>query len=733
MRKISLLNSIIFLSAFLLFQIELIVSKVLLPDFGGSYLVWGSCVVFFQAVLFLGYFLSYYLLRKIGIKRLKPVYLLLFLLPLLGFPGRGFLQIQSVNLSIPLVANVFWYLLLTIGPVFLALSTTSVILQSWLAGSDLEQKNNPYALFALSNLGSFTALVTYPFFFEIFLDLNQQLLLWRSMYFLLLALIVWGVVKVKVNSEHRVTKIWELNGISAQDAWKWLLFSAAGVVMFLSVTNIFTYEIAPIPLLWVVPLCIYLASFVLNFKRRSWSPAWVTDKFYLTFGWSIVLFYIILMRIIPLIAELMIICWFLFHTCMFCQRQLNLTKPANLANLPLFYLIVSFGGFLGGIFTTWLMPLFSVSASEYLLGLALVALALSIGTKYQRFGWGNIFLVAYACIMLMAWPLFFKGYSLWGIIIIFWVFKVCYFQLIKNPRALLLSILLILLFTPWIYSFWTQNKYLYQHRNYYGVYRVYEEDGKILLSHGTTIHGLQYKTKEKEDRPLAYYHRLTPIGSFLSAPSLGPGANIGIIGLGAGGLAAYACAGQEIDYFEIDPDMYFIAQNQFSFLKHSLGKINYIFGDARIKIKESPVNRYNLLIVDAFSGDAIPVHLLTTEAINEYRKHLTKDGIIFFHISNRYLNLIPVLFSNANYLNAYACHKSNLGRAKDDVFATTWFAMSWDNSAYLRLVTEFKWNRYLPGKNRLIRPWTDKYSDMLLIMVANNFLDPLKYFQPFSW
>ena len=731
MRKISLFNSIIFLSAFLLFQIELIVSKILLPDFGGSYLVWGSCVVFFQAVLFLGYFISYYLLRKIGIKRLKSVYLLLFLLPLLGFPGRGFPAIQSVNLSIPLVANVFWYLLLTIGPVFLALSTTSVILQSWLADSDLEQKKNPYALFALSNLGSFAALVTYPFFFEIFLDLDQQLLLWRLMYFALLGLIVWAVVKIGTNSAHRVTKFWDLNGISRQDCWRWLLFSAAGVVMFLSVTNIFTYEIAPIPLLWVVPLCIYLASFVLNFKRQSYSPAWVTDKFYLTFGWSIVLFFIILMRMLPLIVELAAISWLLFHTCMFCQRQLNLTKPANLANLPLFYLIVSLGGFLGGILTTWLMPLISVSTSEYLLGLALIALALSIGTKYQRLGWWNIFLVAYVCIILIAWPHFFKVYSLLGIVIIFWVFKIGYSHLIKKPWALLLSIFLILLLTPLIYSFWTQNEYLYQHRNYYGVYRVYDEDDKTLLTHGTTIHGLQFKAKGKEDQPLAYYHRLTPIGKYLSSTSTRK--NIGIIGLGAGGLAVYAQAGQEIDYYEIDPDMYFIAQNLFSFLKHSSGKINFIFGDARIKIKEAPANRYDLLIVDGFSGDAIPVHLLTTEAINEYRKHLTKDGVILFHISNRYLNLIPVLFSNANYLSAYACHKSNLGAPKDNIFATSWFAMSWDSSAYLRLVTEFKWNQYLPGKNRLIRPWTDKYSDMLLIMGLDNFLNPLKYFQPFYW
>lgn len=694
-------------------------------------MIWGACVVFFQAALFLGYFFSYIVLRKIGIKRFKPFYLVLFFLPLLAFPGKSLPVINPVNLNIALVLNVFRHLFFSIGGVFFVLSTSSVILQSWLGGSDLVEKNNPYALFALSNLGSFAALITYPFLFEIFLDLGQQLLLWRVIYFLLLGLIVLAALTIKVNQENRINKAWSMNGILWQDCFRWLLFSAAGVIMFLSVTNIFTYEIAPIPLLWVVPLCIYLVSFVLNFKRKPWRPAWVVDKFYLTFAYSVVLFFITLMRILPFIVEVILACLFLFHFCMFCQYQLDKTKPANLDNLPLFYLIISLGGFIGGLFTTWAMPLISVSVSEYLLALAVIAWALAIGTKYQRLGWRNIFLVAYVCIMLMAWPLFFRGYNLFGIIIILLFFQICYSNLIKNPRAFLLNILLILLITPLIYSFWTKNNYLYKHRNYYGVYRVYEENGIIVLMNGTTIHGAQFKDKERENQPLAYYHKLTPVGRLLSSPSVGK--NIGVIGLGTGGLAVYARDGQEIDYFEIDPDMYFIAQNLFTFLKHTKAKVNFIFGDARLAIKEVPAKRYNVLVVDAFSGDAIPVHLLTTEAINEYRKHLAEKGIILFHISNRYLDFIPVLFSNANYLNAYACYKSNREVFRNDIFGTSWFAISWDSGSFSKLVTEFKWSKYVPGKDRLIRPWTDKYSSMLLIMRLNDLLDSIRYFKPFYW
>jgi len=611
------------------------------------------------------------------------------------------------------------------------LSTTSVILQSWLRDSDLSEKNNPYALFALSNLGSFVALLSYPFFFEMFLDLNQQLLFWRWMYFLLLGLMVLAVFKIKPIAENRVSKIWSMNGISRQDCWRWLLFSAAGVIMFLSVTNILTYEIAPIPLLWVAPLCIYLVSFVLNFKRLSWSPAWIEDKFYLTFSWSIVLFFIALMDILPMIIELALICGFLFHTCMFCQRQLNKSKPINLSNLPLFYLLISLGGLIGGVFVNWIMPVISVWIIEYLCGLALIALALAIGDKVQRLAWSDIFQITCICLMLIIWPIFFTDYNLFGIIIIFTVFKIYYFKLIKNPFAFFLSIFLIILITPLVYSLWTQNNYLYLRRNYYGVYKVYEERGKNVLRHGTTIHGMQYKDKQREDQPLAYYYKFTPVGRLLSTPN--EINNIGVFGLGTGALAAYAGDGQEIDYFEIDPQMHFIAQNLFTYLKRSRGKINFIFGDARIKIKETKAARYDLLIVDAFSGDAIPVHLLTTEAISEYRKHLTDKGVLLFHISNMYLDFTPVLFSNANYLNAHVCYKDNHAASGADMLASSWLALSWDYDSFHKLVTELGWSQYSSAKSRFMRPWTDKYSNMLLIMNLDNLLDSLKEFKPLKW
>jgi len=732
MRKITVLNGITFLAAFLLFQLELIISKMLLPDFGGSYLVWGACVVFFQTVLFLGYFFACVILRKIGIERFLPFYLGLFLLPLLCFPGRGIPVVQAVNFNFPLVLNVFWRLVLTIGPVFFVLSTVSVVLQAWLADSQLPEKNNPYTLYAVSNLGSFAALITYPFIFEALMSLPSQLLLWRGVYFLLTGLVIFAVASVKVKSETAATKIWSLYGIPKQTSISWFLFSAASVIMFLSVTNIITYEVAPLPLLWVIPLCIYLASFVLNFQPRPWVPAWINDKFYLTFSWSIVLFFLTIIRVLPFVLVLALYCFFLFHACMFCQYQLFRTRPEKSTSLPLYYLIISAGGLLGGMFTTWVMPLISITISEYLLGLAAIALGIAISSKPQALGWRNSFFIVYLCCTLMFWPVFFKHYNFFGLLIIFLIFKICYQRIIENGRALFFSMVMILGLMPFIDSVWTHEFNIYRHRNYYGIYNVYYKDATFVLMHGTTIHGAQFKDAVREKQPLTYYHASTPVGDLLGAPK-SEIETIGLIGLGTGALATYIGPNRSADFFEIDPDMYFVAHDLFTYLKFARGKINFTFGDARLTIKEKPLLRYDVLVVDAFSGDSVPVHLLTVDAIQEYRKHLAPGGVILFHISNRYLNFQPVLFSNANYLNAYCCYKDNPENKKTMAFASSWMALTWDFKSFHHLAKRFKWTRFNPRQDRLMRPWTDRYSNVLSILNLDSIFDSIRYFEPFYW
>ncbi|MCX5715083.1 MAG: hypothetical protein NT033_09890, partial [Candidatus Omnitrophica bacterium] len=300
MRKMFLLNIIVFLAAFLLFQIELILAKAYLPVFGGGYLVWGACVVFFQLVLLLGYFYAHVVIRKIGMRRYLIFHALLLVLPLvLSFPGRALSVVPSQS-GLPVVFFIFRQLAVTIGLVFFILSTTSVISQGWLLSSSLAEAKNPYVLFAVSNLGSFAALLSYPFIFEPLSDIGQQLFLWRLGYLLLVILhfAAWRIVKV-VSKEGDQDK--SFNHSIGRNETAWLLFSAAGVMLFLSVTNIMTYEVAPIPLLWVVPLAIYLVSFVLNFKKKPWCPAWIKDGFHVSAGLSIAFFFLTSKRLFPVI------------------------------------------------------------------------------------------------------------------------------------------------------------------------------------------------------------------------------------------------------------------------------------------------------------------------------------------------------------------------------------------------------------------------------------------------
>lgn len=737
LRKIFVLNSITFLAAFLLFQIELIITKILLPQYGGSYLVWGACVVFFQAALFLGYLYAHIVARKIGIKKYLPFHLGLLFLPLFFFPGRGLAQINYPNWNISLVLSVFGELCLTIGPVFFVLSTISVILQVWLADSALPEKTNPYRLYALSNLGSFVALVSYPFFFEVFFGLNQQIFIWRIAYYVLVALSVSALAMVKVNNpRQREGRLWNAEGIPSRELLRWLLFSAAAVIMFLAVTNILTYEVAPIPLLWVIPLCIYLASFVLNFKQKPWCPEWITDKFYLTLCFSVVIFFLTLRRILPFTLFAVAYCLLLFNLCMFCQRNLYQSKPLDLRQLPLFYLIISFGGFIGGFVNTWIMPVISVSVLEYLLGLVLITFAFALGVRREPLGWRNMRFITYTYTVLILWPLVFKNYNFFGIVFLCLIFQWAYRRLSQNPAALFSGIFLIFCITPIIDSAWTQGNFknIYRHRNYYGLYKVYYADGKIFLMHGTTLHGAQFMDKKKAKEAAIYYHPHTPVGGLLSSTSL-PLKNVGVIGLGSGALAAYGRPQEEFDFFELDPDVSFIAQEIFTYIQDSPAKFNFIFGDARIKIKEAQDKRYDLLIVDAFSADAIPTHLLTVEAIKEYKKHLRENGIILFHISNRYLDLAPVLFNNANYLNAYSCYKNNPAEGANLALASSWFALTWDIKVLEKLVLEFKWlNTYANEyRGKLGRPWTDDYSNLVLVMKLKDFLNSIRFFAPFYW
>jgi hypothetical protein len=742
MKKIYLLYLVNFLAAFLLFQIELIISKIFLPKFGGSYLVWGACIVFFQCVLLAGYGYSHLVTRLAGFLRYRYLHLLVILLPLFFFPGKP-LPVIFANDRIALVIDVFGKLISSVGLVFFVLSTISIISQVWLAESSLSQKDNPFPLYAASNLGSFIALLSYPFIFEYYFDVNIQLAVWRLCYFvfILLYAVTFGAVSLSnnlgpVQRPRSLSGCFNLGGSFKENLY-WLTLSVASTALFLAVTNIITYEIAPCPLLWIIPLCIYLLSFVLNFREIPLCPRWVKEKIHLVIGLSIPLFFVTEMKIFPFIAVIFAYFLCLFAFCMFCQYKLYTSRPQDKERLTAFYLVIASGGFLGGILVTWLVPVLFSATIEFLLGLFILGFALMMKEGFKKVGFYRFRLILYAIAVLFLWPKIFSDYNVFAVVFIFLIFKVIFNEFKTNLHSLYFCLFAILLMATWLLPSWfTEGAYFYAYRNYYGIYRLALKkdrtgEDRIEFLNGTTLHGMQYLDKARRNVPLAYYYPSSPIGKFFTEKIIEP-KQMAVIGLGTGTIAFYIHAGQALDFYELDPVVFKIANRFFTYLKDCPAKINYYFGDARISLAKK-TKIYDVIVVDAFSGDSIPTHLLTIEAITEYKKHLAENGFILFHVSNRYINLVPVLLSNALVVKASASVVS--ADAENELsLGSDWVALTWDRNSQSLLVDKLKWKEGNCGiATKCVRPWTDIYSNLLSMLRFNAMVSSLKRFRPFYW
>ncbi|HPN88729.1 MAG TPA: fused MFS/spermidine synthase [Candidatus Omnitrophota bacterium] len=726
MRPIGLLRTIVFLSAFLLFQIELIVGKTFLPHFGGSYLVWGACLVFFQACLLAGYQYSCFVLENIGIRRYRYYHMILILLPLLSFPGR-LLPAQYVPQNIPFVFDVFWQLFATIGLVFFVLSTSSVLYQSWLASSDLKEKDNPYALFAVSNLGSFLALLSYPFYFELFFDLHLQQYIWRGLYIILILLQLAAVKMISVPLEEKQKLI--RTPTDSKKMLLWLLYGASGVVMFLSATNIMTAEIAPVPLLWVIPLAIYLLSFVLNFKSRPYSPLWIETKSHFIIGFGVVFYFLMNAKIFPVLVSLMLMLCFTFLMCLLAQRKLYQHKPEDIDELPRYYFIISFGGFLGGVIVSWILPLVTTAFLEYFGGFLLISIGLLMEQRTKGKAWYMIYIL-FLISFLISWPVLFPKNDIFSIGSLLVLFVIIFSKLRKYYLNFILSLVVIISLEPIIKNHWSAEENVYESRNYYGTLSVLDSFGVRWLLHGTTIHGAQYLDEAKKPIPLTYYSLKSPVGEVLTSDVFNFKA-IGALGVGTGTIAAYLNGSQAVDFFELDKDVILMAKKYFSFLNRSSGKISYVIGDGRLSLGKTAKNKYDLLILDAFSGDAIPVHLLTKEALELYRTVIRDNGIVLFHVSNRYINAHKALFATAFSLDGQVCYKNDKEK-KGAHFPSNWVAVTWDKESYRHLINDLKWQEVSKESARAVRIWTDHYSTIIPYLDYSRQLKELKEFNLFK-
>ncbi len=662
----------VFLGAFLLFLVEPMAAKQLLPALGGSSAVWLTSLVFFQITLLLGYLYAHWLTRPHAQSWRNYLYLASLAIAIILITTQRLLPAKlSVSSDNP-VTTIFIALTLTIGLPFLLLSSTSPLLQMWFLRAN--GGTIPYRLFALSNAGSLLALVAYPFVVEPNLTLKLQRTLW-SFGFVLYAVLCVVLARQVRSGQQTETPVAEPIGATtpALTKWLWFLLPMAAAMQLSAVTQHLTVNIAAIPLLWMLPLAAYLLSFILAFEFPSLYRRGIVVRLLVVM--LAALGYAISKTDVSLPIGIAII-FFLaeaFLACLFCHAEACALRPHRSAETTLFYLLIAAGGAAGTFFIGILSPL--IFSANYDLAISFfVTAALAIAVTWND-----------------GWPQ----------------------RLLWSTASALLLFFAIMLHTAYGHDA------ILEVRNFYGTLRVKQlptthGDIERMLLNGTIQHGTQLFAPGLTRTPTTYYADNSGIGLALQNCCDGRPRNIGVIGLGTGTLATYGNASDHIRFYEINPLVRPVAQNLFTYLRDSPAQITFVDGDARTSLtRESPQN-FDVLAVDAFSGDAIPLHLLTTEAIELYKKHLAPNGILAFHVSNQYLNLPPEIAQLANAANM----QSKLIESQPDeslgAFRSTWVLLTTSSTFFSR--PEIANAASATPTDAHLRPWTDDYSSILPIL-----------------
>jgi len=661
----------IFLSAFLLFQVQPIIAKTILPWFGGSSAVWSTCMLFFQATLLAGYMYAHGVIKKLDGRRQAYLHIGLLLLSLALLP-----IIPNVAWKPTGEENPTWRILglltTTIGLPYFLLSTTSPLLQAWYSRAN--SGAIPYRLFALSNFASFLALVSYPPFVEPNLTNRSQAIVW-SIGYAVLALVCAASAWFSKEDVTAVTAIETEDGEPApgfKSLALWAGLAACPSILLLTVTTHLTQDVASIPFLWIIPLIIYLLTFILCFESK---------RFY----WRV----IYLSLSLPALAGMAYMLWpdsheltmkqsvglFLaafFVIAMVCHGELVRLKP-HPKHLTLFYVMLSVGGAVGGLFVGLIAPNLFNAYYEFQIGLGVTAILIAIvlmpkDEKKQRI-WGTAMLVVLG------------GYlAFLGIV----------------QRDLMRG-------------------YIKVARNFYGQLRVEQDDDVRKLMHGVINHGTQVTTQEGRRKQSTYYCPSSGVGEATLARDEGVPQRLGVIGLGTGTMASYGRAGDNVRIYEINPIVLQIAKTDFTYITDSPAKVDVAMGDARLSLEREPSNGFDVLAVDAFSGDSIPVHLLTREAFQLFFRHLKPNGILAVHISNRYLDLKPVVTAAASELGKVSLlYERDETDEEPQCYGSTWILVL-DKSIRDTRPRLFEQGFEIfptPG----FRTWTDDYSNLYKIL-----------------
>ena len=733
------------ISAALLFSVQPMFSKMVLPLLGGTPQVWNTAMLFFQATLLAGYAYAHGTSRYLSIPVQASIHVALLLLCIVFLPLAIPEGWQPPTDSDPTL----WQLGLMaacVGGPFFVIAGSAPMLQRWFSGTPHPDAHNPYFLYGASNLGSMTSLLSYPFIIDPLMGLSQQSLTWSIVYGGLIVFTIIAAFLVYRGGAYAKAKD-SVVGKDAPDSgapsidWKlrlrWLFWAFVPSSMMLGVTTYITTDIASAPLLWILPLAIYVGSFILVFSRKQIFTNQLNTLLLFIALCLILLFSISLESFVgnPFIIVGLHFAFF-FVAAVACHKRLADLRP-DAAHLTEFYLLMSVGGVMGGFFNAIIAPQFFIDTIEYPIVIFLACFAryswqeeqslknswvrfraaLSKNTTKTLFTDSHFFaaFIIGAAIFINQFNSQLLNLLLGGIIILLLIDS-------YNKRWLSTFLIgfLILLFPPASAKLLENSTLLHQERNFFGVIRILDtESGVRMLLHGTTNHGVQAIDEDYKMTPISYYGAQSPIQDVMSIYNAQSGdQNIAVIGLGSGVTACYQKDRRRFDFFEIDPSIARIAQDPeyFTYLSDCGSPYSIILGDGRLTLQEKPDDQYDVLSLDAFSSDSIPVHLITSDAIELYRSKVKDDGVIIFHISNRHLDLEPVLALAAEELGMKAVGRVSAGSKVEgtelEYYPTHYVAFSSDPEKIATLKNEGWTDAH---KVDGVKLWTDEYSNIMSV------------------
>ena len=663
----------IFLSAFLLFQVQPLIGKMILPWFGGSAAVWTTCMLFFQMVLLLGYFYSHWVVRHLRPSLQSMVHGSLLLLSLILIPISPSLDWRPLGDENPTL-RILGLLTVSIGLPYFVLSTTGPLLQAWFARE--RSTGVPYRLFALSNFGSMLALLAYPVAVEPVFPTRGQSYLWSGLYALFVLTCVALAWRGRKGEPLALPSQASHPGSRWSQKLLWAALAACPSILMVADTSFLTTHIAPIPMIWVAPLALYLLSFILSFERHGWYQRKVFLPLLVLGLWALAYLPTLGISALPVYTAMGINLAAFFVACMVCHGELARLQP-HPSQLTGYYLMLAVGGVVGGFFVGVIAPYLFNSNYELSIGMVLTggvaALAVFSSTRPRPSRW-------------------------------------------RKPATVFTALVLVALAWIRVGDHKDENDGAdVMLRNFYGTLKVFsdEKDGYRSMIHGQITHGRQFTAPDKQDLPTTYYSPSGGAGkAMLIQAAQGP-MRVGVIGLGVGTLLSYGREGDYFRLYDIDPLVVEIAHRHFTYLSRSRAKSDIVLGDARLQLERETAQQFDVLVVDAFSGDSVPIHLLTQEAFVQYFRHLKPGGVLAFHITNRFLDLRPVIKTAADHFGWSVRGVDARGNPDALVLHSSWALLSQKESFFTHPELSQAKTLTAPAD---FQAWKDDYSSLFSVL-----------------